>query len=87
MMGDEFSTADPPTLRVKLRGTSKIARVTIIRDGKYVYSASPDAQVVELSWRDNQPNRDKTSYYYVRGEQDDGELVWVSPMWIRYTGS
>ena len=87
MMGDEFSTADPPTLRVKLRGTSKIAKVTIIRDGKYVYSASPDAQEVEFSWRDNQPNKDKTSYYYVRGEQDNGELVWVSPMWIRYTGS
>ena len=25
-----------------------------------------------------------TSYYYVRGEQSDGELVWVSPMWITY---
>jgi len=22
--------------------------------------------------------------YYVRGEQADGELVWVSPMWITY---
>jgi len=25
-----------------------------------------------------------TSYYYVRGEQEDGELVWISPMWITY---
>ena len=25
-----------------------------------------------------------TAYYYVRGEQADGELVWVSPMWITY---
>ena len=24
------------------------------------------------------------SYYYVRGEQEDGELVWVSPVWIHY---
>jgi hypothetical protein len=86
MMGDEFSTADPPTLKVKLRGTSKFAKVTIIRDGKFVYSTSPNTQEVEFSWRDNQPSKDKTSYYYVRGEQDDGELVWVSPMWIKYTG-
>jgi hypothetical protein len=84
MMGDEFSTPEPPTFRIKLRGTSKFAKVVIVRDGKYVYSASPNSQEVELSWRDNQPVRDKTSYYYVRGEQDDGEIVWVSPMWIKY---
>jgi hypothetical protein len=86
MMGDEFSTPDPPTLRIKLRGTSNFAKVTIIRDGRYVYTASPNTREVELAWRDNQPRRDKTSYYYVRGEQDDGEIVWASPMWIKYTG-
>jgi hypothetical protein len=87
MMGDEFSIADPPTLNIKLRGTSKFAKVIIIRDGKFVYSTSPETQEVEFSWRDNQPQKDKTSYYYVRGEQDDGEIVWVSPMWIKYTGN
>ena len=87
MMGDEFSTSDPPALKVKLRGTSKFAKITIVRDGKFVYSTSPNTQEVEFSWRDNQPQKDKTSYYYVRGEQDDGEIVWVSPMWIKYTGN
>jgi hypothetical protein len=87
MMGDEFSSADPPTLKIKLRGTSKFAKVTIIRNGKFVYSASPYTQVVDFTWRDNQPERGKTSYYYVRGEQDDGEIVWISPMWITYTGN
>jgi len=86
MMGDEFSTSDPPTLKIKLRGTSQFAKVSIIRDGKYVYTMSPKNQNVEFSWRDNQPKKDKTSYYYVRGEQDDGEIVWVSPLWITYTG-
>ena len=28
----------------------------------------------------------KMSYYYVRGEQENGEIVWASPMWITYTG-
>ncbi|MGA3323338.1 MAG: hypothetical protein ABSF45_02610 [Terriglobia bacterium] len=87
MMGDEFSTVDAPTLKIKLRGTSKFAKITIVRDGKFVYSTSPYTQEVEFSWRDNQPQKDKTSYYYVRGEQDDGEIVWVSPMWINYTGN
>ena len=25
--------------------------------------------------------------YYVRGEQADGELVWISPMRVTYTGT
>ncbi len=86
MMGDEFYTNKPPTFSIKLRGTSKFSKLTIIRDGKVVYSDSPRTQEVEFSWRDNHPDKDKTSYYYVRGEQDDGEIVWVSPMWIKYTG-
>jgi hypothetical protein len=87
LAGDEFSTAALPTLNVKLQGTSKFAKVVIIRDGKYVYSSAPDTQNVQFTWRDNQPNKGKNSYYYVRGEQDNGEIVWVSPFWITYTGN
>jgi hypothetical protein len=87
LAGDEFSTSELPSLRVKLKGTSNFAKVVIVRDGKYVYSTAPNRQSVDFSWRDNQPNRGKTSYYYVRGEQDNGELVWVSPLWITYTGN
>jgi hypothetical protein len=39
---------------------------------------------VDFAWLDNAAVKGKTSYYYIRGEQSDGELVWVSPMWIRY---
>jgi hypothetical protein len=39
---------------------------------------------VDFTWRDTSPEPGKTSYYYVRGEQQDGEIVWVSPMWITY---
>ena len=47
-----------------------------------VFAAS--SAEVEFSWTDTQPSAGKTSYYYVRGEQAEGELVWVSPMWIQY---
>jgi hypothetical protein len=59
----------------------------IVRDGKYVYSNEPNSATVDFTWRDNQPNKGKTSYYYVRGEQDNGEIVWVSPFWITYNGN
>ena len=82
LMGEEFSLPEPPTLDVKLVGTDEFAKVHIIKDGQYVYTAEPGTSRVEFSWRDNAAHRGKTSYYYVRGEQADGELVWVSPMWI-----
>jgi hypothetical protein len=86
LAGDEFTTSTLPTLNIKLEGTSKFAKVVIIRDGKYVYSAAPNEQNVQFTWRDNQPVKGKNSYYYVRGEQDNGEIVWVSPFWITYNG-
>lgn len=83
-MGEEFTTNEPPAISVKLWGTGAFARVHIIRNGEYVYTAEPGVKDVEFEWRDHAPERGKTSCYYVRGEQADGELVWVSPFWIRY---
>jgi len=83
-MGDEFTLAEKPTLKIRLVGTAPFAKVHVIKDGAYVHTAEPNKQEVELQWTDFQPQAGKTSYYYVRGEQQDGELVWASPMWINY---
>jgi hypothetical protein len=66
--------------------------VTIIKDDVEVQVFKPNQAEVSLKWADPTPTKGKTSYYYVRGEQapdepgSPGELVWVSPMWITYTG-
>ena len=86
-MGDAFSTGTPPSLHVKLRGTAPFAKVSVIKNNNYVYTTQSDKPVLEFTWRDVNPDKGKTSYYYVRGEQTDGQIVWVSPMWITYTGS
>jgi hypothetical protein len=82
-MGEEFSLSEPPTIQVKLVGTADFAAVHIVKDGNSVYATKPGRREVSFSWKDNAAERGKTAYYYVRGEQVDGELVWVSPMWIR----
>ncbi len=84
MMGDVFTTAKPPELRVKLTGTAPFAKVHIIKNNKYAYSVEPNKPVVDFTWRDNAAEKGKSSYYYVRGDQANGEIVWVSPMWITY---
>jgi hypothetical protein len=84
MMGDVFTSSTTPTLEVKLAGTAKFAKVVVVKDNQYVYSTQPGSAEVQFSWRDNAATAAKTSYYYVRGEQEDGQLVWASPMWITY---
>ena len=73
-----------PELHVKFVGTKPIAKVHVVKDNKYVYTAEPKTVRVNFSWKDTAPQSGKTSYYYVRGEQEDGEIVWASPMWITY---
>jgi len=86
MMGDEFSTAEPPQFRLKLIGTAPFAKVTIVKDDVEVQTFTPGTDRVDLTWTDPAPTAGKTSYYYIRGEQSDQEkqLVWVSPMWVKY---
>ncbi|MFB3828183.1 MAG: hypothetical protein ACE15B_15550 [Bryobacteraceae bacterium] len=86
MMGDAFTSAAPPDFQVRLVGTAPFAKVHVIKDNKYVYTSEPKTATVQFTWRDNAPTAGKTSYYYVRGEQTDGEIVWVSPMWVTYSG-
>ena len=87
IMGDVFSTATRPAFQVSLTGTAPFAKVFVVKDNRYVYSAEPKSATVSFTWRDDTAAAGKTSYYYVRGEQENGEIVWVSPMWITYTGN
>lgn len=84
MLGDVFTTAQPPTLRLKLAGTAPFAKVTLVKDDEEIHVLTPNKAEVDLTWTDPSPTAGKKSYYYFRGEQTDGELVWVSPMWITY---
>jgi hypothetical protein len=86
IMGDAFSISTLPVLQVKLVGTAPFAKVFIVKDNVYVYSTNPGSANVAFTWQDASPVKGKSSYYYLRGEQTNGELVWVSPMWITYTG-
>jgi hypothetical protein len=83
-MGDEFTSKERPQLSVHLVGTRPFAKIDIVRDGTYVYTTQPNTADVRFDWTDNDARQGATSYYYVRGEQEDGELVWASPLWITY---
>jgi hypothetical protein len=90
LFGEEFTTKEPVTLNIHLVGARTLATVTIIKDDKVVFTSSPNTKDVKLDWTDPNPTVGRTSYYYVRGQQvpdmegAEGEMVWVSPFWIKY---
>jgi hypothetical protein len=84
LMGDVFTTARRPTLEISIHGTGPVAKVHVIRDNKYVYTSEPKKAEVKLRYTDMDAQKGKTSYYYVRIEQADGNLAWASPMWITW---
>ena len=70
-----------PLFLVRLWGTAPFQRVVVIKDNKVVYSTSGDRFLV-FNYQDLTAQKGQTSYYYVRGLQTDGQIVWVSPMWV-----
>jgi hypothetical protein len=85
-MGKAFSSAQAASFQVRLTEAGPFSKVVIVKDNQYIYSQEPGSAEVKFTWRDTSAKSCKTSHYYVRGEQVDGEIVWVTPMWMTYTG-
>jgi hypothetical protein len=82
LMGEEFTLTGKPTLEIHAVGTGPIAKIDIIRNSQYVYSASPNTAGFDMQWTDAEPPADGANYYYVRIQQADTNLAWSSPVWI-----
>ena len=83
IMGDATVTRDKPVVRVAVRGTGPIHNIQIIKDNAYVYSANPGQRIAAFSFRDADAVPGE-SYYYVRVQQDDGQMAWASPIWVEF---
>lgn len=82
-MGDAFTSKSAPRFNVKVTGTSKIATVEIIKDGKFVFTTRPDSASAQFTFVDQNPGNAK-SWYYVRVIQLDRNMAWSSPIWVDY---
>jgi hypothetical protein len=84
LMGDAFDTNKRPEFDIRVRGTKPVATVRVFRDSKEIHSEKPNQEEVKLRYTVADAPAGKTSYYYIRVEQADGNLAWSSPMWITY---
>lgn len=100
-MGTELNTKAKPGLLYNrhiagsVAGTSKIAEITIIRNGKLLHTFHPDASYYAFAFDDTDPlervafpkteEKPPFAYYYIRVLQEDGHIAWGSPIWIDLT--
>ncbi len=95
LMGDEYTSSQPPVLSVKVAGTNKIVTVEIVKhDSKGYQTIStkrPDSDICVFQHTDKDFSED--SFYYVRVSQVDefkrgawayptNEMAWSSPIWV-----
>ncbi|MCL5745554.1 MAG: hypothetical protein M1541_16790, partial [Acidobacteria bacterium] len=82
MMGEEFTSSGAAKLRMKILGTDQISQIDLIRDNEFLYTSKPGKKDFEFEYIDKSPKPGE-NYYYVRVMQQDGNLAWSSPVWIK----
>jgi hypothetical protein len=82
-MGEEFSTTDMPRLEAKIVGTGIVRKVEVIRDNSYIHTQGGAGSELQFTYID-QSVEPGPHYYYIRVEQENGELAWASPIWVTY---
>jgi hypothetical protein len=80
LMGEE--AAGPAKLRAKIFGTDIINEVVVVRNNEFIYLQRPNTKDFSFEYEDRSPKPGE-NYYYVRVEQEDGNLAWSSPIWVR----
>jgi hypothetical protein len=81
IMGDAFTTAHVPALEIHAIGTAPIRQVDVICNEKYLYTVHPGKSEVNLRYLP-MDQAAGTSHYYIRIQQQDGQMAWASPLWV-----
>jgi hypothetical protein len=83
LLGEEVTTDRPPMLEVFVRGTAPLKQVQIVKDGKFIHTATPGVPAARFRYTDMELAAGDSAYYYVRAEQQDGQWAWSSAIWVR----
>jgi hypothetical protein len=84
LMGDVVTAQakEDPQFLVRVAGTGAIKQIDLIKNHAFIYTTRPDTRQARFDYVDKQSAAGE-SWYYVRVLQEDGQLAWSSPIWIR----
>ncbi len=81
IQGDELAASSIPTVTATIRGTGAIKEVAVVRDNQYVHTRKGEGERMDFAFREQSLEAGE-HYYYVRVEQEDGNVAWSSPIWV-----
>src|SRR5262249_29090479 len=82
IQGDAFDSDAAPVLAIAVNGTNPIKQIDIIRDKNFIYTGRPQTKSVRFTYTDTSKGSGE-SWYYARVLQEDGQIAWSSPIWIK----
>ncbi|MGH9657045.1 MAG: hypothetical protein ACRD96_00790, partial [Bryobacteraceae bacterium] len=82
IMGDSFTASTAPQIAVRAIGTGAIKQVDLVKNRRFVYTSRPGTKETAFEFTDREFGAGE-SWYYVRVLQEDGQLAWSSPIWVR----
>ncbi|MFM7606392.1 MAG: hypothetical protein ACKO8Z_14505, partial [Prosthecobacter sp.] len=82
LLGTEIVLKGKPVLKFAIDGTAPIRRITLIRNEKDYQQWEPNAKTFSHSFTDESPIQGENRYY-LRIEQNDGNMAWSSPVWAQ----
>ena len=81
LQGDIVEVDGGFRLWVKVLGTSPIRQIDVIRNQEFLHTRHRLPQQTSFEFVDNAP-LDGENFYYVRVQQENGEIAWSSPIWV-----
>jgi len=81
LQGDIVTVDGGFKLMVKVRGTTPIRQIDIIKNQEFVYNRQKLPQETDLEFVDND-KKAGGDFYYVRVIQEDDNIAWSSPIWV-----
>ena len=81
LQGDILEADGPFRLSVKVLGTTPIRQIDIIKNQEFLYTRQKLPQDVEFTFEDTEKGAGE-DFYYVRVQQNDGNVAWSSPIWV-----
>lgn len=82
LLGSEIEVSGMPVLKFKVEGNATVKRVTLVRNEKNHHQWEPNAKNFAESYTDASPLPGENRYY-LRVEQNDGNMAWSSPVWVK----
>jgi hypothetical protein len=82
IMGDSFDSNAAPQLSVHTIGTGAIKQIDIIKNQKFIYTSRPGVKEASFDYTDKDFGAGE-NYFYVRVLQEDGQIAWSSPIWVK----